>query len=821
MFTLRTSLSAVVVILLQAVTATAQNGGSNHCARVVRQQRDAIKSIESERPGDVLYAFFDAKTAYECISQVPLDTSNALEMIEFVKDYSVFQTTLAYLKDPPDSYQQPAVDVMGRLDELAEKVEAEEYDGQYDFDVDLLSIFIDAHDTHFSASLGVMGLFAWILPDTLVSVSSDGEKLPEVFAKSDVLRDVEGASPIVEIEDESVFTYLQKYAARTAATGSLDPHGDWNLLMWSPAYQFNRWGALDEVSYWPGFFEMTTVYNGESLSGRFANGSSFEWKYQAGSVQELDNFTLESPWEIAQNLARNLKTAPLSNTPGRLKVRRDEDSLTPSDIAKGGEYDGRRNLTSVPLPHYPDDPIVIQSDLGQGGLASGYLLSDDSVGVLSLPSFFELLLEGESSIATMVEEFIEKCKDAGAKKIVIDVSGNTGGDVLLSYVTFKLFFPNTYPSLLFRGRASSEINTIGSIATKLYELDRDADFDEDIEDLLSYLPDAYEAVESAIGLASSNSVTEEGEAWPSWEDFYGPVEANGDTFTNLATYNFTYLLETWLRGRYVSLFDRSGGEREQPWDAEDIVLLDDGSCGSACSLFSEMVRIDAGVRVVAVGGIPKNGPMQAMMGTRGGNVASWLQLSSLVSPWDDAHDFSSSDLVDKFMEEAGVTKDDIEKLPPGIYEEDVSLDIRGGSVNLLDVVRPDSPKDPLQFAYQAADCRLFYTAEMMRDVTQLWLAAAEIAEGDFSACVPGSTNAPGVSGGKPVMKSPGFTGNDTWANVNTTDAPTYNEKPRDPSGKRSGDGDDDVDDEDSASLQGASVTMLMVLAALVIGITSN
>jgi hypothetical protein len=56
---------------------------------------------------------------------------------------------------------------------------------------------------------------------------------------------------------------------------------------------------------------------------------------------------------------------------------------------------------------------------------------------------------------------------------------------------------------------------------------------------------------------------------------------------------------------------------------------------------------------------------------------------------------------------------------------------------------------PLQFRYEAANCRLFYTWDMARDITAVWKAAAGVAwEG--AKCVPGSTtNADGTMGSVP------------------------------------------------------------------------
>lgn len=49
---------------------------------------------------------------------------------------------------------------------------------------------------------------------------------------------------------------------------------------------------------------------------------------------------------------------------------------------------------------------------------------------------------------------------------------------------------------------------------------------------------------------------------------------------------------------------RSRRNFTQPFAAEDIILLYDGYCASTCTLFSEFLRVQAGVRSVTFGGRP-------------------------------------------------------------------------------------------------------------------------------------------------------------------------------------------------------------------------
>jgi len=82
----------------------------------------------------------------------------------------------------------------------------------------------------------------------------------------------------------------------------------------------------------------------------------------------------------------------------------------------------------------------------------------------------------------------------------------------------------------------------------------------------------------------------------------------------------------------------------------------------------------------------------------------------------------------------------IQRAPPG----------GGPGLNLRNNIRfGDTTDTPLQFVYEAADCRLFWTKDMLTDITAIWRKRAQVAWGAAkSLCVQGSTGHPSsVSGG--------------------------------------------------------------------------
>lgn len=80
---------------------------------------------------------------------------------------------------------------------------------------------------------------------------------------------------------------------------------------------------------------------------------------------------------------------------------------------------------------------------------------------------------------------------------------------------------------------------------------------------------------------------------------------------------------------------------------------------------------------------------------------------------------------------------------PALPTDDPSLGQPFGStsppINGRNAYPSDSPNGPpLQFVYEAANCRLFYQFEDTLDITHLWKRVANVVWGN-STCVPGST----------------------------------------------------------------------------------
>lgn len=132
----------------------------------------------------------------------------------------------------------------------------------------------------------------------------------------------------------------------------------------------------------------------------------------------------------------------------------------------------------------------------------------------------------------------------------------------------------------------------------------------------------------------------------------------------------------------------------------------------------------ANVRVVTVGGRPDLTPMQGASGSRGARALDFDTLDANIAFVQDLLLSSDTPAAAHF-------------LPNRSEAHDVF--VLGGGINLRDQVRA-AESTPLQFLYEPADCRIFFTPKTVLNYTALWEYAAEAAWQNSSLCVAGAGN---------------------------------------------------------------------------------
>ncbi|KAK4442130.1 hypothetical protein QBC34DRAFT_444409 [Podospora aff. communis PSN243] len=615
--------------------------------------------------------------AFACLASVPLNKNASLGQIKALRPMWEWQSTLDYNKQPPRGYLSEGVDLLRGLDEMAEMLTANAtpWANQFEFLTDLQTLQSRVRDAHFGTFPVLLNLVTFRSGVQFVSISEDSLKTPKIFLHRDVDHETGGykPSPVSTIDGAPALEYLQRLAVRD--TSSYDPDTRFNNLFPSVSKQASLFRADSQTLPRDGPRDTTTVV--------CENGTKFTFDNEAFVRANLTNIT------SAADLYRDFVV-----TEGK--------GPTPTDwlAYKLVEWGFAGNFSS-------GFPQPVKTTFG--GDAAGFLpphADFDDTAVLAINSFQMSMDIKNPSInpfeepARVVADFIRTAKDSGRTKLILDMQGNGGGLITkLASVYFTLFPSDDILPQQHQLR----------VHPQLPSLLRDKPSTSPKDETLPWFLDMYEHVNGTAIVPPSSLI--------------GPVTT---------PYGNTTLPLLW-NASYYDL--PSGANFTIPWDTppfapENITILTDGDCGSACFMFVSMLVSAHKIRTVAVGGRPINKPMQAIGGTRGGPLADFGSFPK----------YNASDVppgLDVVPNTPGPLRLSITDTPGASWRQGVKF-------NFANVVPLGDKEDavPMQFRYVAANCKIFYTWEMARDITALWRKVVDVAW-KGGRCVEGSTTEEG------------------------------------------------------------------------------
>ncbi|KAF4931820.1 Peptidase S41 family protein ustP [Colletotrichum viniferum] len=663
--------------------------------------------------------YFYAADAYECLTSVPFHEAMALRFIDYYNTTMQFQSTLAYLKDPPEGYQQPAFDLMQGLEDLKKNVTAGVFKNQYDFEATLQYLVYSVHDAHVDLFAGVLSAFSFASPWPLVTASIDGKEIPKVYFASDVINRrnniTKGIEPYISavshINGRPAMDFLTDFAA-LQSVGMLEPHADWNELMDSPVQDIHGVYSI--------FAGESTFYPGKTLN--FTCEDQTVWETSWTAIYNNPEFTgpLTTGGDFYNFFVLGLLPASYEEVPlpvvfgGQPSGNASVEEV--SDVANGtGETGTTDNWNQASYGAFPKDPDIVQFDLGLygGGIITGYFYDDISTGVISIPHFEQYDWDF-GNFSQSLADFMDGAKARGLAHIIVDVQKNYGGSTGIALLLFRELFPGVDPFTGSQRRSHELGNVLGSSTTSIYE--RWAVGNEtQRDDALALMADEW-VITTKVNAGTGVNFT-------SWEEYQGPRQEKDENFSLVEEYdlknpNFhAAAFDGWILNRYL---DEDDAERKEAvWAPEDVVILTDGTCSSACAIFVELATTQGGARTVVVGGAPKPGPMQAASGTRGMRM------------------YYSDDLDIDISWARNLNETANARLPANRKETGIYINYAG--FNLRDQLREDDVSTPLQFRYAAADCRLYFTLDNVYNMSALWHDVARAAFEDPSLCVEGST----------------------------------------------------------------------------------
>ncbi|KAH7392849.1 hypothetical protein BKA66DRAFT_438985 [Pyrenochaeta sp. MPI-SDFR-AT-0127] len=663
--------------------------------------------------------YVPAELAFECLQSIPVDVEGDIKEIQELKEYLEYQSTLAYLKTGVEGQIEP-LDIMGSLDKMVAAIkDGTTFTSDYEVQFAIRALLDRAGDFHLQFQTDLTTVFQFVrVVGGIVSLSEDGLSLPKIYLQREIVQDDSlgfTPSPIISINGKNASEYLEDYSSGTMYH---DADARYNTIFPNPTLQAL---GIDEG----GLFLTHYVYDGANTTLAFANGTIETIENFAIIEPEYDFSTVHDGASFFQAFCQGPHKPP--QPAGGLRVRAtNPPTPTPAPTSK----------PSSSLPGYPK-PIFIQ----ESGRFSGYYFNESNYGdvaVLAVPSFDPTAIDtnliprvaGFVQTQQQVRSFFANSVKQGKKKLVIDLRGNGGGTIDMGFELFRQIFPTMEPYGATRYRAHEAFHYYSAIVADL------AIEGTNIDGIMT-----SDWKDGDYGISSpflwSNILDEKRQLYKNYSDYFGPYTLHDDTFTGVRRYNFSdniggHTLDVSLTGY------NEQPTPSQPFQAENIIILQDGYCGSTCAIFSELMREQGKVQTIVFGGRPLNAPSQGVGGSKGAQILNLDDLKQfavrtiktaevLDGEWIAAK-LNDTTAVGRIYQATQIYKRTAHI--PGTY-------LVGGINSLNNYREGDSTETPLEFIYDAADCRLFYTKETFLNPLSLWKQAADAKWGK-GECVPGS-----------------------------------------------------------------------------------
>ncbi|KAL5120116.1 hypothetical protein ACEQ8H_001941 [Pleosporales sp. CAS-2024a] len=673
----------------------------------------------------------EAQAAFDCLNSVPVDVAGNLELIQELKTVWQFQSELLWFKNPGPAWEYGPLDIIQELDYI--KANLNSFKSEYALQLAIQNITVRTGNFHFNYEPDILQVFQFSRPITVASVSSDGKSLPKIYAHDDILHLAKGSKSVSEIQQ----------------INGLDPY-DFMKSTWFSQYidsdgrMNNMFSTSDTLS--PGAFAFQDKYDGNTTTIKWANGTTASFTNSASSKYSFTGVK-DGPSFFTKFCTGAISGGTNSSSIGEGKDSKDRDTAPVPPGIRGpvrtiprGTYHDRNKRQTLPKTTFPQ--AVAEAD---SGVVAGYFLNGkgyDDVAVLKIISFTNPSTTGEykfnNDFQATVKSFLAQCQTKNKTSLIIDLRENGGGNTNLLLDTFMQLFPQLDPFSGQRYRASDAWMKIGAAVNEIRGNSALAK---------KYIILAGESIERTNEYrfwAYWKFRTVNGTNFASWDEFNGPTKLNSDEFTTTMRYNYS-------NADRVSVlpegFNFVTGTRPSLFDARNVVMFTDALCGSSCASFHEELKNIAGVRAVTVGGRPENRPIQTITGTKGGEVVPMYTFSQYAT---DMLDLSAH------LSLTSVRSDDATlRALANVPRIAVRAADSQSRIQMQDQVRKgDVSATPLQFVYEAADCRIFYTPSSYSDPDLAWKQAWD-AFVDDSKCVQGSTrDNSSISGGfKPFGKA--------------------------------------------------------------------
>lgn len=323
--------------------------------------------------------------------------------------------------------------------------------------------------------------------------------------------------------------------------------------------------GLNAYQY-PGDFTNITYSNGTTINvENYASISPGVWDY---AIVDGETFTDAFCILPAQSSDDSGSSANATAT---------STSATASATATSTTAYGTTAPTLIGYPYLP----VAKDPNNQ---VAGYFMNGTKYGdtaVLRIPSFAnETALSSTDTALSFVNatrDFFAAARAANKTKLIIDVMGNPGGNTILPNDVFKRLFPSIEPYGGSRVRAPPAAEIYGATLAAIPD------------ELFTVQASDNLTVQTIKGTAFTSPWNYRGQLTTDLQNFTGwntgsrpfsPVENNGDKFTAVGRIPGNNSYYDVVIDGFVPYGYAGQPKNPQPFTAENVVLLTDGTCAS-------------------------------------------------------------------------------------------------------------------------------------------------------------------------------------------------------------------------------------------------
>lgn len=349
------------------------------------------------------------------------------------------QSSVVYHLNPPPELELTPFNLNKTLDQIMDKVKSKDhsYKNNWEFDFDVVRMFYRFRDGHTLYEPACTHGFQYVHQYPIVAMANSTTGQPDIYHvhknyTSGSWQQGQLGSKIVKINGQKATDYIREFTKNSPEFFSfVDPDARWNEMMYSLPAGDTR-----------GRFAKRQLWNGEDLILTWANGSTtnVEWTLtlfptmvKNGELRFNDTKGLEKVCFLDEKELKKI-------TPRKPKPKKDKKTT------KKAAKKMPAPVVSTKKPPKKPEGYPPMLAIGPEYTINSFLLKKDKkTAVLTIRKFSVAAMQQDKFIIAFqkfVKEQLAKWKKDGVERLIIDVTGNGGGKVILPYDLLSQFFPN-------------------------------------------------------------------------------------------------------------------------------------------------------------------------------------------------------------------------------------------------------------------------------------------------------------------------------------------------------------------------------------------